>query len=238
MRPIRTLFLALVALNLLLFGWVRGIYGTGVGHEPARLEQQVAPERLRVLTDAEAQMVERRAADAKAAARAAAAAAPPVLAESETSCVEIGEFVAEAQLARLREKLAAFGLTDRASEETRERPGWYLVYLPPERSAREAEARAEQLRAEGLRDLLVFKEEGPLRYAIGLGSFRDRELARKQAALLERRGIKGARAADNATTVKITRVRIRGADAASVKRVQELQRDFPQQKVQACTAEP
>ena len=246
MRTARTLLLALVALNLALFGWVRGLYGAGGGREPSRLEQQIAPERIRVLTDAEVQQVERRAAEAKAPTSAApagaAAAAPPVAAaaspESEIACLEIGEFAGETQLARLREKLAALKLTERASEETRDRPGWYLVYLPPEKSAAEAEARAEQLRSQGLRDLLVFKEEGALRYAIGLGSFRDRDLARKQVALLERRGIKGARVADNPTTVKTTRVLIRSADAAAMRRVQELQKEFPQQKVQPCSSEP
>jgi hypothetical protein len=246
MKATRTVFLALVALNLLLFGWVRGMYGSGSGREPARLEQQVAPDRIRVLTESEVQQVERRAAEAKeataaaAAARAAVAAAPPVIAaaQSDGACVEIGEFASEAQLVRLREKLAGLKLADRASEETRERPGWYLVYLPPEKSSAEAEARAEQLRSQGWRDLMVFKEEGALRNAIGLGSFRDRDLARKQVALLDRRGIKGARVAENPTSVKTTRVLIRGADAASVKRLEQLQRDFPQQKIEPCTPEP
>jgi hypothetical protein len=230
----RRLFLLLLALNLALFGWLRGLFGAfpGGGREPARLEQQIAAERIRVLTDREVQQLEKRALEAKAAAPAAAAA------DSIVSCVEIGEFASDAQLVRLRDKLAELKLTDRASEQTRERPGWYLVYLPAERTLADAEQRGEQLRAQGLRDVLVFKEEGALRFAIGLGSFRDRDLARKQVAQLERRGIKGARVAENPTTVRTTRVLIRGADAAAIRQLGEVQKDFPQQKLQPCVPEP
>lgn len=222
----RTLFLLLLLLNLALFGWLRGMFGTfpAGGHEPGRLDRQVAPDRIRLLTEQDVQQLQRRAA-------AAPSAAAP---EAAPACLEIGDFASEGQLERLRGKLAALKLSDRASELTQENPGWYRVYLPPAKSLAEAEDRAAQLREQGVRDLLILRDEGTLRYAIALGSFRDRELARKQLALLERRGIKGARVADNPTTVRATRVRIRGADAATAKQLEELQKDFPQQKVQPC----
>jgi len=93
------------------------------------------------------------------------------------------------------------------------------------------------LHAQGLQDLLVFKE-GTLRFSIGIGSFRDRDVARKQVALLDRRGIKGARITDNPTTVRSTRVLIRGADAAAVRQLEDAAKDFPQQKVQPCSETP
>jgi hypothetical protein len=232
----RALLLSLLAINLALFAWLHGWFGAVPvsGREPSRLDQQVAAERIRVLTDREVQQLERRASEASAAA-ATAAAAPR---EGAASCVQIGEFAGEAQLARLREKLAEMRLADRASEQSREVPGWYLVYLPSARSLTEAEQRADQLRAQGVRELLVLKEEGELRYAIGLGSFRDRDLAVKQVAQLERRGIKGARVGDKPTTVRSVRVLIRGADAPAMQQLEALQKEFPQQKIQACAAEP
>lgn len=221
----RTLFLLLLLLNLALLGWIKGMFGAYPvnGREPGRLERQVAPDRVRMLTDRDVQQLQRRAAQAPA---------PDALA-----CLEIGDFPGDGQLERLRGRLAALKLADRASELTQENPGWYRVYLPPARSLAEAEGRAAELREQGVRDLLILKDEGALRYAISLGSFRDRDLARKQLALLERRGIKGARVADNPTVVRSTRVRIRGADAASAKQLEELQKDFPQQKVQPCGPE-
>jgi cell division protein FtsN len=229
----RRLFLGLLLLNLALFGWLRGMFGAFPvsGREPARLERQVAAERIRVLTDGEVAQLEKRAGETKVAAATTAAALAP---DSTVSCVEIGEFANDAALARLREKLSELKLTDRASEQTRDRPGWYQVYLPSEKALADAEQRAEQLRAQGLKDVLVFKEEGTQRFAIGLGSFRDREQARRQVAQLERRGVKGARVADNPAVARTTRVLIRGADAASIRQLEAAQKDFPQQKLQAC----
>jgi hypothetical protein len=228
----RRLFLILVALNLALFGVLRGMFGTFPvsGREPSRLGQQVAAERIRVLTDPEVQQLERRASEVKAAA----APAPSL---SSGSCMEIAELTGEAQLARLRERLSELKLTDRVSELTEERPGWYLVYLPPEKTLADADQRAEQLRTQGLKDVLVFKEDGALHFAIGLGSFRDRDLARKQAAQLERRGIKGARVTDNPTTVRTTRVLIRGADPAALRQLEQPQKDLPAPKLKPCAPE-
>jgi hypothetical protein len=231
----RQLFLVLLLLNMVLAAWLNGLFGRPVsGREPGRLDQQIAADRIRVLTESEVQQVEKRAGDAKVAA---APAPTPPAADAAPSCVEIGEFANDAQLARLRERLAALKLTDRASEQTRDRPGWYLVYLPAEKTFADAEQRTEQLHAQGLQDLLVFKE-GTLRFSIGIGSFRDRDVARKQVALLDRRGIKGARITDNPTTVRSTRVLIRGADAAAVRQLEDAAKDFPQQKVQPCSETP
>ncbi len=226
----RALFLLLLLLNLALFAWLHAWFGAFPvrGPEPTRLDQQIAAERIRVLTDREVQQLERRAGEAK---RTASATPLP---DAAGPCVQIGEFIGEVQLARVREKLTETKLADRASVRSRELPGWYQVYVPPARSLADAEQRADQLRAQGLREPLVVKEEGELRYAISLGWFRDRDAAVRQAALLDRRGAKGARAADKPATVRSTRVLIRGADTAVMQQVEALQKEFPQQKVQAC----
>jgi hypothetical protein len=231
----RKIFIGLVVLNLVLFAWLRGWFGTYPvsGREPARLEQQIAAERIRVVTDSEVQQLERRARDTKAAPPSATASSP----ESVASCLETGEFSSDAQLVRLRDKLAELKLADRSSELVKDRPGWYLVYLPAEKTQADADKRAEQLRAQGLRDVLVMKEEGALHFAIGLGSFRDRDLARKQVTLLERRGVKGARVADNPTTVRSTRIQVRGAEAPAIRQLEEALKEFPQQKLQPCAPE-
>jgi hypothetical protein len=227
----RTLFLLLLLLNLALFAWLHAWFGAFPvrGREPTRLDQQIAAERIRVLTDREVQQLERRAGEA---ARAAATTQPA--ADAAGPCLQIGEFVGEAQLAHLREKLSETRLVDRTSVRSRELTGWYQVYLPPAKSLADAEQRAAQLHAQGLRDVLVLREEGELRYAISLGWFRDHDVAVRQATQLERKGAKGARAADKPATVRSTRLLIRGADAAAVPQIEALQKEFPQQKAQPC----
>ncbi len=228
----RAAFLTLLMLNLALYGWLHGLFGNypASGREASRLDQQIAAERIRVLTEGEVQQLEKRAGEAKANAAATAAAAS----EAPASCTQIGDFVSDAQLARLRQRLTEMKLADRASEQSRDLPGWYRVYLPPARSLADAEQRAAQLRSQGVRDLLVLQDDRDLRFAIVLGSFRDRDLARKQAALLERRGMKEVRVSQEPTTVRTTRVVIRGADAAAAQLAQ-LQKDFPQEKVEPCS---
>jgi hypothetical protein len=246
----RLLLLLLVLFNLALFGWLRGMFGTVpvIGREPGRLDQQIAAERIRVLTDREVQQLRRRAGESSPAAAPAAAPvavapapapvavapAPALAREALAPCLEIGDFTADGPLNRLRAKLTEFKLADHASEQTQEVPGWYLVYLPPARTRGDVERRAEELRAQDVRDVLVVLGEGPMHFAILLGSFRDRELALKHLAQLERRGVKGARVTDNPTGAQATRVRVRGLDAAAALQVQALQKDFPQQKMQAC----
>jgi len=228
----RMVVLVLFLLDLALFGWLRGMFGAfpAAGREPGRLDKQLAPERIRVLTDHEVQQLRRRASEASAAR-----AATPL--EATASCVEIGDFAGDGVLARLREKLAEMRLADRASELAQDVPGWYQVYVPPAKSRAEAERRADELRALGLRDLLIIQGNGPMRFAIALGSFRDPELARKHLAQLERRGVKDARVSDSPTAVQVTRVRIRAIDAAAMAQVETLKKDFPQQKVLPCGPE-
>ena len=151
--------------------------------------------------------------------------------------MQIGDFAGDGVLPRLREKLTELKLTDHASEQILELPGWYVVYVPPAKSRALAERRAEELRAQGVRDVLVIQGNSALRFAISLGSFRDPDLARKHLAQLERRGVKDAQVSDNPTSVQVTRVRVRALDAAAVAKLDALKKDFPQQKVQPCGPE-
>jgi len=226
----RLFALFLLMLNLALFGWLRGMFGERAlsGREPARLELQIAAERIRVLTDRDVQQLRRRASDSGAATQIAAPAA------EASQCVEIGDFTGDGALARFRARLAELKLGDKSIEQTRELVGWYPVLLAGLKSRAETEQRIEELRAQGERDPLILQAATAPRFTIQLGVFRDRELARKHLASLERRGIKGARVADSATAVQSTRVRVRGIDAGAAAQLDEAQKDFPQQKLQAC----
>ncbi len=233
----RALALLLLMLNLALFAVLRGLFGElpASGREPARLEQQIAPERIRVLTDRDVQLLRRRAGESAAAA---AAPAPGAAAAEPTGCMEVGDFAGDGALARLRDRLGELKLAEHVSEQAQEVAGWYALSVPAGKSRAEAERRAEELRGPGARDPLVVALGASGRFEIELGDFRDREAARKVLAQLERRGVKGARVADSSAAVQITRVRIRGLEAAALQQLEALQKDFPQQKMQACAPAP
>jgi len=218
----RLAFLLLLLANLVLLAWRQGAFGpvADTGREPLRLERQIAPEQIRVLSP-----------DQLDALRSAA----PVARDSngKPACVELGDFD-EAALARIQPQLAALALGDRLRARRVDAPGWFIVYLPPAATRAEAERLAQDLRGRGFRDLRVMGPATQMPNAIVLGSFRDQELAQRHQADLTRRGLKGAQVTERASGSEATRFEIRGVDPALAQRLAEIQKDFPQSQLNAC----
>jgi hypothetical protein len=218
-------FLALVFVNVLLYAYQQGLLGftPDTMREPQRAAQQIAPESLRVLTAAEIAKLRSTVQPGKDSAVGLA-----------RSCMEFGDFTADV-LAQVQPRLAALNIKDRLTTLEVEAPGWFLVYMPPLTTRGEADARARELRQQsGVKDLFVIGETSPMRNAIALGSFRDREMATGFLAELERKGVKGARLADRPSTVGATRFRVRDVDAALAQQLGRLQEEFPQQRLAPC----
>lgn len=225
-------FLLLVLLNVALFAWQQGVFGRFVeaGREPERIARQIEPERIRVLSEKEVQVLRERASQARASA---AASGPPAIDLSVAqACVEFGDFMG-ADVARVETALLALGLGSRQAARTVEVPGWTMVYVPPFKTRPEADRAAADLAQRGVKDLAVLSD-GPMRLAISLGSFRDPELARAHLASLEKLGIKNARLSDKPTTLNATRYQLRELDLDASKRLAEIRREFPAQSVRPC----
>jgi cell division protein FtsN len=241
-------FLLLALANLLLFAWQQGVFGSlpESGREPERVNRQVEPQRVRVLTPAEVQSLrakaretpQREAAPAAPAAPAGGMAPGTPLAAAEllgASCVEVGDFTME-NAGRVRQRLEAVAGGDRLTVRSVEAPGWFMVYVPPFKTRNEVERRAEELRKVGVKELLVIADNSPMRFGIALGSFKDQDLANRHAADLERRGIKGVRVADRPSSVQVTRFQVRSVDAALADALRALQKEFNAARFQACAA--
>ncbi len=233
-------FLLLVLVNVALFAWQHGVFGRFAesGREPERIARQVEPERIRVLSEREVQVLRDRAA---AQSRAAAAAAPPAHAASAgidlsvaQACVEFGDFIGP-DLARAETALLKLGLGSRQSARTVEAPGWYLVYLPPFKTRAEVDRAVADLKQTGVKDLLVLTD-GPLRLGVSLGSFRDPELAKAHVAALAKLGVKNARVSDKPTAVSATRLQLRELDADATQQLGAIAKEFPSQSVRACSS--
>ena len=220
-------FLALFLANVLLYAWQQGLLGftPETGREPQRTTQQVAPETLRVLTAAEIAKLRNAVQPGKDSA-----------VTLSQSCLEFGDFSGEA-LAQVQPRIAALNIKDRLATLEVEAPGWYLVYMPALKTRADADARARELRQQsGVKDLFVIGENSPLRNAIALGSFRDRDLATGFLAELEGKGVKGARLADKPSTIGATRFRVRDVDPALAQQLTRLQEEFPQQRLAPCAS--
>lgn len=231
----KLLFLVLLAVNLALFAYQRGAFGTlpESGREPERVARQIEPDRIRALTPDQAQALRDKARAAPAQPTAAADGTLDLSAGA--ACVEYGDF-SEAQLAKVRPKMEALALGERLQAREVELPGWYMVYVPPFKTRAEADRAAAQLREQGVRDFIVVGDNSPLRFGIALGSFRDQELANRHLADLQRRGVKSARVADKPSPVPGTRFVIRGVDAATGAALVALQKELGSGRLAACAA--
>ena len=66
------------------------------------------------------------------------------------------------------------------------------MFLPPVANRAAADKRAAELKAAGLKDVLVV-DGGPQRFAISLGAFRTEDAAKAQLAELAKKGVAGAK---------------------------------------------
>lgn len=220
-------FLLLVLINLLLFAWQQGSFGRFErGREPERVQRQIEPERIRVLTEKDVQELRERAKPTSGAVTEL---------KSAQACVEFGDF-APAEVARAEKALGALAGI-KLSMRSVEGPGWFMVYLPSHKTSAEAERRAEELRALGVRDLQIMGENAPLKFGISLGSFRDANAAKARAAVLEKLGVKGVRMSDRPTPIALTRFQLRDLDATAVQQLDTLRGEFPAQSVRPCPAQ-
>ncbi len=179
---------ALLLINLALFAWYRG-YLEPVwpsGHEPQRLQQQIAPEKIRLLATSPPP-TQTPVAVAVAEPSVKTAVAPAV-----ASCVELGNFN-EADAARFEAQIDALALNQRLSRRTVTDATSYMVYIPPQADKDAVERKSGELRRLDVRDFYVVQAEGDLHYAISLGIFKTRAAAESHLAELVRKGVRSAR---------------------------------------------
>jgi len=230
----KLLFLILLLADLALFAIQRGALGAlpESGREPERVERQIEPDRIRVLSDDEARALRDKAR------QVAAVSIPGVDLTTGAACVEFGDFAAEGNLGRIHDRLAALDLGERLATRNVEAPGWFMVYIPPLKSRAEVDRVVDDLRARGVKDMAVIGDNTALRNGISLGSFRDPELAAKHLTEIEKLGVKGARVAERPSTITATRFRVSGVDMALAQKLAAIQKEFPRQKLMACDSGP
>lgn len=219
----RAVFLLLLLANLALFASQQGWLGaaTESGREPERAARQIAADRIRVLTPAQASAL---GGIARPAGEATAAG---------PFCLELGDFD-EATVTRVQSRLAALSLGERLRTRSMAAPGWFVVHLPPLPTRADAERIAQELRGRGIRDLTVMGQSSAMPNAIVLGSFRDAELAQRHQAELSRRGVGPLQTTQRPGDGEATRFEIRDVDGTLAQQLAEIQKEFPQSRLGAC----
>jgi hypothetical protein len=186
-----------------LLAYGQGLLGQpGDGaREPARLKNQLAPERMQQLTPTQARQAVQSAAPAPQAEVAIPAPepapepAPAPVPRNLVACVQAGPF-STADARRFEARVARLGLAPRQSriEMPYQEVTSRLVYLPPNGGREGAQRRVAELRERGVTNFFIMQNDtSPLRYAISLGVFKSDGAAQKLVADLQRQGVRGVR---------------------------------------------
>jgi hypothetical protein len=203
---VRALVVALLVANVAFWAWTQGWLDGLVGvsplgdREPARVERQVDPQRVRVVT-------------AAAVAPAAPAPAPaPAPADAATACLEAGPFspleaiAAEAALVRA-------ALPPGSWRDVRvDRPGTWVIYVGRFASREQMTQREDELRR--LRIAFEPVRVADLEPGLVLGSYDARAGADEALQQFIQRGVPGARVVATAPPSTTHLLRVERADAA------------------------
>ena len=176
----------LVLANVLLYAWSAGYFVRPGNADAARVEQQVKPERVRIVGYGSSPP----AKGADNGQKAAEAARPP---EPEELCLaweRLPSADADRLAATLAEKIAGVRAERRAVAF--EGGDWWVL-IPPQASKAEADKKAGELRQLGIADYFIVQDPGPNRYAISLGVFSAERGAQERLNELKGKGVKSAR---------------------------------------------
>ena len=182
---LKFLVVVLLLVNAFLFALYRGYLEPiwPSGREPQRLQQQITPEKIRLL--------------GSVAAVAVPVPAPTpvpkaVAAPSTASCIELGNFN-EAEATRFEAQISALSLNERLSRRTVTDAASYMVFIPPLADKESADRKGAELRRLDVKDFFVMQSGGDMRFAISLGIFKTRAAADQHLAELVNKGVRSAR---------------------------------------------
>jgi len=229
---VRTLFLMLVLANVGFFAWARYVSPPDASADPLPLTRQIEPEKMKVVTPNEVPAPAPTPAPAAAqrtpTANAAAPAAPVAL-----KCMEWGSFtIADAPRAEKALEPLALGprLGQRRTEET---AGWW-VFIPPQGSRAAAIRKAAELKSLSIDEYFIVQEEGPYRWAVSLGIFRNEDAAQARLVTLRTQGVRSAQVAPREMVVPKVWLQVKNVDAPLQARLKDTARTIEGSELREC----
>jgi len=211
----RIVLILLALANLALFALTR-LDSVG-GGEAHRLNEQVQPDKIKLLTPQEV-----------------AALGPAKTAALSDVCVEWGP-LAEAERLRAMGEIALLNLGTLVSTRKSEGDG-FAVTLPgfPTRVA--AERRAGELKARGVAEVSII-DSGRGLFAVGAGTYRTEQAANGRADALAQQGFPGARVSARAGGLAQATIVVRDPPQTAVARMRELAPTFAGTELRVGTCE-
>lgn len=214
---------ALLVANLALFVAQRG---QPFGHEPARMNNQLHPERISLLP----------ATASVAPAPVPASAAPETAAAAvQLACVELLSFT-PGEATRFETRIDALGLASQLSRRELPTPSSYMVMLPPQGSREAADQKTAELRGLGITDTFVIQDNSARRFGIALGTFRNQDAAQAHLETMIRRGARTAQIAEVGTGTARLAIQLRALDPAAEAQVTRARAEFPRLEARPCSS--
>jgi hypothetical protein len=202
----RIAVLLLFLLNVALFGYAR--LDRAAQSEASRLNEQIQPDRVRVL-----------------APQLVAALGPGKVAALADVCLEWGPF-SESDRARAQAELEPLQLGRLVSQRSVTSDTAWWVNTGPMATRGAAERRAAELRAQAIDDLSVV-DYARGQFTISLGVYRTETAANARAEAMVARGVAGAHAEPRQPGVTQSMLVVRDPPQPAVARLRELQPQYP-----------
>jgi hypothetical protein len=235
---LKIFFWILLGLNAVLLAYAQGYLGSvkGEEHEPARLKNQLEPQRVKMLTAEQAQAAaasapaSAAAPDAASAQASAGAPAAPVVA-----CTQVGPLSAS-DAHRFETRMARLDLGERETHQSvpYQEVTSHLVYVPSQGSKEAADRKAAELRALGVTNLFVISGDSPYKWGISLGLFKSEAAAQTMLASLSKQGVRSARIAPRGPMGTRTVYQFRGIDAGTRAKIVEIADRYDTADVKVC----
>ena len=184
----------LVLVNVLFYAWGTGVFGGKSRPDGLRIDQQVNPDSVRVVSRGEAPDAAKVPEPEAAPATATATDAPPAPAApkaAEVACLSwksLSVDMADRVLSEVRSRFPEFKVTRLATNG--DGNGWW-VHISSFADRAAAHKKASELPRFGVEDYFIV-EDGD-RYAISLGVFNSEKGARDRLAALRTKGVQSAR---------------------------------------------
>jgi hypothetical protein len=222
----RAAFLVLVLANVAFFAWARYLSPADSAADSAPLARQIEPEKLRILGVGE---------PPAATPSAKPAVTTPAMPAIALACMEWGSFTL-ADAPRAQKMLDPLALGPRLGQRrTEETAGWW-VYIPPQGSRQNALKKAAELKGLGVEEYFVVADEGPFRWGVSLGVFRNEEAALARLASLRRLGVRTAEIGARETIVPKVWLQVQGVDPSLEGRLREVAKQIEGSELHACPA--
>jgi hypothetical protein len=202
---VKTIVFLLVLANLLFYAFGAGYFGRPDNPDAGRIELQVLPERMRIISRGEAPAAPAKPApvaevvkpEEPAAATEKAEADKPVSPETEAKADKAAVCLNWRQLSAAEADRLSALLTRRFGDyrqtrkvATSEGNGWW-VFIPAQPSKADAERKSAELRELGVAEFFIVPDE-PNRFAISLGVFSSEKGGQDRLAELKAKGVRSA----------------------------------------------